>query len=224
MALPSRIVGIDPGKTGAVALYEVPHGEYYGDAVEAIDMPMTEIFDAEVVDAIRLLKWVQRMKPDHVWLEKVGAMPSIPDKDTGERRSMGATSAFNFGDAFATVRTAIVLDCWPLSPVMPNVWKHFFGLAGPHKEPSRVLAMDLMPAAAPLLTAKVKGRARGEALLIARYGFSVAWTRAGHALPAAEVAAGLRLGEQMKERRRSNRLKKATEARRAAAPIEEIPE
>lgn len=219
-----RILGIDPGKTGAAALYEVPAGEYYGDAVDAIDMPITEMFGTDVVDAVKLLQWVQRMKPDHVWLEKVVAMPSIPDKKTGERRQMGATSSFTFGDGFGTVRTAMVLDRWPISPVTPNVWKHFFGLHGPDKEPSRVLAMDLMPSAAPLLTLKGRGRARGEALLIARYGFSVAWTRAGHALPAVEVAAGLKLAEFLKERRRSNRDKKATEARRAATPIEEIPE
>lgn len=164
-----RVVGIDPGKSGACGLFQ-PTGDrgLAGVALDAIDIPILN----DEVDPRGLARWLDKAKPDHVFIERVWAMPSFPDPKTGERRQMGAATSFEFGDTFGMIRATVVVCGWPHSYVSSGKWKKFYGLKGPKKEPSRQRALELMPAAEDLLARK-KDSGRAEALLIARYGVAV---------------------------------------------------
>lgn len=178
-----RIVGIDPGITGALALTDEDEtGGTIPRFLDFLDMPTVGEDAQRHVDETALNAWLREARPDHVWLERVTAMPSQPGPN-GERRGMGATSAFHFGDTVATIRTTIRLGRWPMSLVVPGKWKKFYGLKGPDKEQSRQRALQLVPSAAEFLARK-KDHARAEALLLARYGAVVARADRGQVAPA----------------------------------------
>lgn len=168
-----RIVGIDPGISGALALVDFEEKTHI-----VIDLPTLGEGKQRELDARWLLYWVINQSPDYAYCELVTAMPSIPDAD-GKRRGMGAASAFKFGFAAGQLRAVLQCSRVPFALITSRTWKKHYGLKGPDKEKSRQLALRLFPAAAGDL--KRKGdHQRAEALLIANYG----WERmAQHALP-----------------------------------------
>ena len=121
------------------------------------------------VDVLGFVQIIQDWGVTHAVIERVNAMPSIPDKETGQRRVMGTASMFRFATAYGDLRTTV--RCCGLEPrfVMPAQWKKFYGLKGPDKEQSRHLALDLFPQMAHLLKRKLD-EGRAEAMLIARFG------------------------------------------------------
>lgn len=150
-----RIIGIDPGLTGAIGVIE--NGQYV--AVE--DMPTVLKGVGSVkreVDAaglILLLKtYICSSDYNVLVLEKVGAMPG-----------QGVSSVFSLGDSYGTARTACAAVMAELHQVSPVTWKKHFKLDR-DKELSRALAIRLFPAAA-LHLKKHDGRA--ESLLLARW-------------------------------------------------------
>jgi crossover junction endodeoxyribonuclease RuvC len=157
------ILGIDPGLTGACAIYR-PHST----TVDFLDMPVVGEGLKSRVNVLDLSIWIRRFSPTVACIELVAAMPSIPGPN-GERRSMGAASAMKFGDTVGSIRSTVILCGIPLAKQpTPQSWKKHFGLKGSDKENSRLAALNLFPAAAPQLARK-KDHARAEALLIARY-------------------------------------------------------
>ncbi len=166
-----RVAGFDPGSVSpSGAVYQtVPEGK--GSIVHVFDVPMTgERGETSWrIDVLALAGVVQDWGVTHAVIELVNAMPSIPDPITGERRGMGATSAFKFGAAFGDLRTTI--RCCGFEPVfvVPQSWKKFYGLRGADKEQSRQIAIELFPQVADMLARK-KDEGRGESCLIARYG------------------------------------------------------
>lgn len=159
----SRILGIDPGINGACALLDTDE-----KSVEVIDLPTLGEGKQREIDAAWLYGWVLRGCADHAFIELVTAMPSTPDAK-GQRRGMGAASAFKFG--FATGQLRAVLQCSrvPFSLITPATWKKSYGLKGPDKEKSRQLALRLFPQAAGDLKRKLDHQ-RAESILIANYG------------------------------------------------------
>lgn len=175
-----RIAGIDPGISGACAIIQtpsIPYGESYPDSAQTVldvcDIPTLGEATQREIDDLALIRWLKEFKPDHLYLELVNAMPSIPgiDKDGNktERRGMGAASAFKFGFAAGQIRTCIRGCKVPFTLVTPGKWKRLMGLKGSDKEPSRQLAIRLFPDAHDALKRK-KDTNRAEALLLARYG------------------------------------------------------
>ena len=168
-----KIAGIDPGINGAAALIDAA---YFSQAPEkmtvgdAIDMPTIGESTKREIDVLALVKWLKHWQPDHVYLEYVNAMPSIPGPD-GKRRDMGAASAFKMGLVVGQIRTCVVGCKIPFTLVTSGKWKKAAGLSGGarNKEASRQLAMRLFPECHNLLARK-RDEARAEALLIARYG------------------------------------------------------
>jgi len=167
----ARVAGFDPGSASpSGAVYQtVPGGK--GNIVHVFDVPMTgERGETNWrIDVLKLVDVVQLWGVSHAVIELVNAMPSIPDPVTGERRGMGATSAFKFGAAFGDLRTTI--RCCGFEPrfVVPQSWKKFYGLKGTNKEASRELAIELFPQIADKLARK-KDEGRAESCLIARFG------------------------------------------------------
>jgi crossover junction endodeoxyribonuclease RuvC len=165
----TKICGVDPGINGGLAIIE-----QIGDKLRVIatrDMPTIGESTKREIDVLALIRWLKDSEADHLYLEYVNAMPSIPDKETGERRGMGAASAFKFGFVAGEIRACVIGCKIPFTIITSAKWKKALGLPGGvgNKEASRQLAIRLFPDAHSLLARK-RDEARAEAILIARYG------------------------------------------------------
>lgn len=129
------ILAIDPGKSGALAVYD-------GETMEVRKMPDSEVGLWALFNEMAVI-------PDRVYIERVQAMPG-----GGERR-MGATSAFTFGRGYGALRMAVIAAGLPLEDVRPQQWQRELGLgklAGPdRKKRLRAIAAERFPAVKPTL-------------------------------------------------------------------------
>jgi crossover junction endodeoxyribonuclease RuvC len=139
-----RVLGIDPGLTGAYALIA-------GSSVIVDDLPVVE----KTIDAAELLRILSVLKPDVAILERVGAMPGN-----------SPNSMFNFGRAVGSIAATVACAGIRTELVTPQVWKRAYNI-GRDKEASRALAIRLFPAVTGL--ARKKDADRAEALLIAHW-------------------------------------------------------
>jgi Holliday junction resolvasome RuvABC endonuclease subunit len=146
------ILGIDPGASGAFAVYFTDHPE----RVSVEDMPVV----AGEVDAATLAKRIAAMAPDLAFVERVHAMPK-----------QGVSSTFAFGRAYGVVLGVIGAAAIPLHLVTPGKWKAHMRLSS-DKEQARALALRLFPACSDHFKRK-KDHGRAEAALICRYGAEV---------------------------------------------------
>lgn len=164
--------GIDPGLTGAIALLNPEINEvrfYDAPTLEIItNKKRKNILDAyamtRIMRDINLKASVAHME---VWvtIEKVQAMPG------GGERTMGATSAFNFGMGFGMWLGILAALEIPHQQVHPATWKaKIMAGMGKEKDASRQVAMQHYPKAAPDLNLK-KHHGRADALMLARYGW-----------------------------------------------------
>lgn len=147
------IIGVDPGKQGAIALYRPDTG-----ALTVFDVP---VFTGKktVVDHYGLARLVEKMAQTQatVWLELVGTRP-------GE----GAVGAFDFGRTYGLLLGVCAAHYLPISFVTPATWKAALKVRG-DKEVSRQRAAELFPRHGGLWPLK-KHDGRAEAALIALYG------------------------------------------------------
>lgn len=143
------IVGIDCGyRTGGVALIGDDHAEVH-------DLP---VFDEGGVDVAELERLIRTFAdPEHVYIEKQGAMPS-----------QGVSSTFKLGYAFGQITSTVALTRVPFTLVTPATWKRSMNLPK-DKDSARRLAIQWFPHLSEKLKRK-KDEHRAEALLIALYG------------------------------------------------------
>lgn len=147
-----RVIGIDPGATGAIVLLE------NGTPIEWIAMPTTKIGSATRVAASVLGFWIEESSIDHVYVESTHAMPG-----------QGVTSMFNFGHSCGTVMGVLGALGVPHTMITPQAWKKAAGLIGTDKDAARSRAMQLWPSWREL-DKKGKGQALADAALIALFG------------------------------------------------------
>lgn len=161
-------IGIDPGMSGAIA--------FVADGVPAAvhDMPvMPRKAGGNQVNAAELAALLRGTFHSHAGayivavLEVVNAMPSIPGQN-GERRQMGSSSAFRFGESYGIVRGVLGALGIGVIPAVPVVWKKRMGLSGAEKDVARTVAIERWPALHPSLARK-KDIGRADALLIAAW-------------------------------------------------------
>jgi len=144
-----RVVGIDPGITGAIALIE------HGTLSWVYDMDVS----AGEIDAFGLFDLIDGVKPlDMIFLEETHAMPKT-----------GSQGNFSQGFSKGTIISAMAIAGQPLTRVAPSTWKTKMGLRGKPKDFSLRLARELWPDHANDFRL-VKHHNRAEAALIARYG------------------------------------------------------
>ena len=147
-----RVVGIDPGASGALALWR-PDG-----LVAAIDMPVLMLrrgkSDKAEVDAAGIIDVLAEWRPTHVVIEQVGGIPG-----------QSAPAAFNFGRAAGAVEYIARALRYPVAMVPPATWKKALRVNG-GKDGSRAAAVNLWPQHRALF-ARVKDDGRAEAALIA---------------------------------------------------------
>lgn len=147
-----RILGIDPGLTGAYVILED------GVPIEWDSMPVMVYGKNKRINAAHLAAVWRFANIDIAHMEQVGAMPG-----------QGVTSMFTFGHAAGTVSGVLGALEIPVVMVTPQSWKKAAILIGKDKDAARSLAIQLWPNWRDL-DKKGKGQALADAALIARYG------------------------------------------------------
>jgi crossover junction endodeoxyribonuclease RuvC len=143
----SITVGVDPGKSGAIALI---HSD--GTLVAVYDMPLA----GSIVSAQLLadLEFWSDGRHGTVVIEDVHSMPK-----------QGVASSFSFGRSLGVVEGVFAGAGRPLVYVSPAKWKRALGLTS-DKGMSRRRAIETWPTKAHLFK-RVKDEGRAEAALIA---------------------------------------------------------
>ena len=152
-----RIIGIDPGLSGAIAVLE--------------DSKVKEIFDMPVMPdgkknkrqlnsalLVKLIKDnIKNLENTVMIVEQVNAMPG-----------QGVTSMFNFGQTFGAIKGICAALGLPIFFVRPAKWKKHFELINSSKDASRTKAIEMYPYISEQL-AKKKDVNKSDAILIARF-------------------------------------------------------
>jgi hypothetical protein len=138
----TRILGIDPGKTGAIARL------VDGYLTAVVDMPDTI---AGIVAALDDLAPI-----DRAVVERAQAMPS-----------QGIAGTFRYGVHYGSILGVLAARRIPVDTVPPATWKRALGL-GSDKTAARRRAGELWPAMAGEFR-RVKDDGRAEAALIAHW-------------------------------------------------------
>jgi len=152
-----RIIGIDPGLSGAIAILE--------------DSKIKELFDMPVMPdgkknkrqlnsalLVKLLKDnIESLENTVMVVEQVNAMPG-----------QGVTSMFNFGQTFGAIKGICAALGLPIFLVRPAKWKKHFELINSSKDASRTKAIEMYPFFSEQLSKK-KDVNKSDAILIARY-------------------------------------------------------
>ena len=152
-----KIIGIDPGLSGAIAVLE------NNKVLSIFDMPVMsegkknkrQLNSAQLV---KLLKDnILKNEEISVVVEQVNAMPG-----------QGVTSMFNFGQTFGAIKGICAALGLPIFFVRPAKWKKHFELINSSKDASRTKAIEMYPSIAEKLSKK-KDVNKSDAILIARY-------------------------------------------------------
>jgi crossover junction endodeoxyribonuclease RuvC len=146
------ILGVDPGLTGALALYRAGTWMF-------MDMPIVGDAKHHEINGPELCKWLREQQPEHAYVEFAAARPG-----------QGVSSMFRFGVTYGATKMALAASGVPYTIITPVRWKAGVGIpAGSDKEASRLRALQLFPDQAANLGRK-KDHARADALLLAHYG------------------------------------------------------
>jgi crossover junction endodeoxyribonuclease RuvC len=142
-------VGIDPGKTGAIAIIEE-------SSRMVLDVPAIN-GDYNFYQMLRILERAKdRNSKLYLTLERQQAMPG-----------QGVSSTFQTGRGYGAWEAICSITVPDFQIVSPRVWKNKLGLSK-DKEASRALAIFLYPSMEETLSRK-KDHNRAEALLLAHY-------------------------------------------------------
>jgi len=151
----SRIIGIDPGASGAIALL------VSGVLISVHDMPTVTVernkSQKRQVCPAGLSLLMQQLSPHKAIVEKVSAMPG-----------QGVSSMFSFGRSVGIIEGVLAAKQIPVTFVTPQSWQKQSG-AAKGKDGSRQRVMELFPSQAHLF-ARVKDDGRADAVLIALAG------------------------------------------------------
>jgi hypothetical protein len=155
------ILAIDPGITGALALFDTEHG-----LLEVFDMP---VLDGDV-NPHQLRAVIRASMPSLAMIEHVHPHPKE-----------GVSSVWRFSAAYTVARTVTTLLDIPTILVTPAKWKRAMNVkGGPEgKEQCRRLAIEKFPAKAELFARK-KDHGRAEASLLAVYASTLPTIRNHH--------------------------------------------
>ena len=150
------IVAIDPGASGAIAVFDYIKGH-----LSVQDMPVMEITRngkiKREISAPLLANMLRQVMPEKVILERVGAMPG-----------QGVSSMFQFGRGVGMIEGVLATLKMPIVYVTPQAWQKAAGVRG-GKDGSRIRAIELFPNYAGLFSLK-KHDGRADAALMAWYG------------------------------------------------------
>tara|TARA_B110000881_G_C18098141_1_gene281482 strand:- start:16 stop:510 length:495 start_codon:yes stop_codon:yes gene_type:complete len=152
-----KIIGIDPGLTGAIAVLNNNKIE------EIFDMPVMAEGkkNKRQLNSAQLVKLLQNIIKGNediiVAVEQVNAMPG-----------QGVTSMFNFGQTFGAIKGICAALQLPIFFVRPAKWKKHFELINSSKDASRTKTIEMYPQFSDQLSKK-KDVNKSDAILIARF-------------------------------------------------------
>jgi len=141
----ARYMGIDPGKSGAIAVMDSEEM-----SVCVYDMPATVEEKRSVLSEIGSVRCA--------WIEK----PFFP-------RMIGIKNAVTIAQAYGEMKACLFYAGIPTFEIPPAAWKKHFGLST-DKDASRAHASNVYPDQAHLWARK-KDDGRAEAALLAYYGW-----------------------------------------------------
>ena len=148
-----RILGVDPGGSGALALLE-------GSEIRVADMPVFKVrrgkSDKPELDVHGLSAILDDWRPEACFFERVFGMTD-----------QSAPAAFNFGRIAGAAEAIVKTAGARFEFVAPHVWKKALKIRG--KDDARAIATNLWPSAAGEFRRKMD-QDRAEAALIAEYG------------------------------------------------------
>ena len=152
-----RILGIDPGLSGAIAILEEKK------VLSIFDLPVMadgkknkrQLNSAQLVNIIK--ENIAGADEIAVIVEQVNAMPG-----------QGVTSMFNFGQTFGAIKGICAALGLPIFFVRPSKWKKHFELINSAKDSSRTKAIEMYPLLSSELSKK-KDVNKSDAILIARF-------------------------------------------------------
>ena len=152
-----KIIGIDPGLSGAIAVLE------NNKVLNIFDIPVMsegkknkrQLNSALLVNLLKA-----NINPNEevsVVVEQVNAMPG-----------QGVTSMFNFGQTFGAIKGVCAALELPIFFVRPSKWKKHFELINSSKDSSRTKAIEMYPKLSHQLSKK-KDVNKYTAILIAKF-------------------------------------------------------
>ena len=152
-----RIIGIDPGLSGAIAVLE------NNKVLNIFDIPVMsegkknkrQLNSALLVNLLK--ENINKEEEVAVVVEQVNAMPG-----------QGVTSMFNFGQTFGALKGICAALELPIFFVRPSKWKKHFELINSSKDASRTKAIEMYPKLSNQLSKK-KDVNKSDAILIARF-------------------------------------------------------
>ena len=152
-----RIIGIDPGLSGGIAILE------NNKVKELFDMPVMadgkknkrQLNSALLAQLVK--ENIKDIENTIMVVEQVNAMPG-----------QGVTSMFNFGQTFGAIKGICAALNLPIFFVRPAKWKKHFELINSSKDASRTKVIEMYPSIAEKLSRK-KDVNKSDAILIARF-------------------------------------------------------
>ena len=152
-----RIIGIDPGLSGGIAVLD------NSKVIKLFDMPVMpdgkknkrQLNSALLVKLIK--ENIKNYEDTVMVVEQVNAMPG-----------QGVTRMFNFGQTFGAIKGICAALGLPIFFVRPAKWKKNFELINSSKDASRTKAIEMYPSLSEQLSKK-KDVNKSDAILIARY-------------------------------------------------------
>ncbi len=152
-----KIIGIDPGLSGAIAVLE------NNKVLNIFDIPVMsegkknkrQLNSALLVNLLK--ENINKEEEVAVVVEQVNAMPG-----------QGVTSMFNFGQTFGALKGICAALELPIFFVRPSKWKKHFELINSSKDASRTKAIEMYPKLSNQLSKK-KDVNKSDAILIARF-------------------------------------------------------
>ena len=153
-----KVVGIDPGLSGAIAIIENKK------VLGLFEMPVMaegkknkrQLNSAQLVNIIKENTQINN-EDIAVVVEQVNAMPG-----------QGVTSMFNFGQTFGAIKGVCAALQLPIYFVRPSKWKKHFELINSSKDSSRTKVIEMYPHLSSQLSKK-KDVNKSDAILIALY-------------------------------------------------------
>ena len=152
-----KIIGIDPGLSGAIAILD------NNKVLNIFDIPVMsegkknkrQLNSALLVNLLK--ENIQTNEEVAVVVEQVNAMPG-----------QGVTSMFNFGQTFGALKGICAALELPIFFVRPSKWKKHFELINSSKDASRTKTIEMYPKLSSQLSKK-KDVNKSDAILIARF-------------------------------------------------------
>jgi len=151
-----KIIGIDPGLSGAIAILE------NNKVLNIFDMPVMS-------EGKKNKRQLNSALLSNLIKENIGnAEVAIVVEQVNAMPGQGVTSMFNFGQTFGAIKGICAALELPIFFVRPSKWKKHFDLINSSKDSSRTKVIEMYPKMSNLLSKK-KDVNKSDAILIARF-------------------------------------------------------